>query len=297
MAAVTLKALLGDYPNTLALKQGKVTSNLVRSEFQTFGAGEVPHDFFKQMVAGQYDWGELALMTVLQAISYGYPIVALPVVLHGRFQHAQIAYNAARGTLKLEDLHGKTIGERTHSQTTPIWVRGILQNDCGVDLSKVNFVAQTPGHVPEYKEPSNVRRADKGKTLVQMLVDGEVDAIIGAADQHPGFKTLIPNPAEAGLAWGKKYGGALMVNHIVVVKTSVAQEHPEVVRHIYRMLKESKAAANEPLPQDGIDKRPLGMSRVRRNFEIAARYAWQQHILARELKVDELFDATTRTLD
>ncbi len=297
MAAVILKALLGDYPNTLALKQGKVTSNLVHSEFQTFGAGEVPHDFFKQMVAGQYDWGELALMTVLQAISYGYPLVALPVALHGRFQHAQIAYNAARGTLKPADLHGKTIGERTHSQTTPTWVRGILQNDCGVDLAQVNFVAQTPGHVPEYKEPSNVRRADQGKQLVQMLVDGEVEAIIGAADQHPSFKTLIPNPAQAGLAWGTKHGGALMVNHIVVVKASVAQEHPDVVRHIYRMLKESKAAANEPLPQDGIDKRPLGMSQVRRHFEIAARYAWQQHILARELKVDDLFDTTTRTLD
>ncbi len=76
-----------------------------------------------------------------------------------------------------------------------------------------------------------------------------------------------------------------------------AQEHPDVVRHIYRLLQKSKAAANEPMPQDGIDKLPLGMSQVWRHFEIAARYAWQQHILARELKVDELFDATTRPLD
>jgi 4,5-dihydroxyphthalate decarboxylase len=296
MAALKLKALLGDYPNTKAIREGKVTSNLVQTDFQPFENGAVPHDFFKQVVAGEYDWGELALMTVVQAVSYGYPLVALPVALHGRFQHGQICYNAARGVLRPEDMHGKTIGERTHSQTTPTWVRGILQNDYGVDLSKVNFVAQIAGHVPEYKEPANVKRADKGKKLAQMLLDGEVDAIVGAANQNPNFKTLVPNPAEAGLAWGKK-NNALMVNHIVVVKASLAKEHPDVVRDIYRMLKESKAAANEPKPEDGFDKRPIGISNVRRNFDIAAQYAFQQGTLAKALKADDLFDATTRTLD
>ncbi len=77
----------------------------------------------------------------------------------------------------------------------------------------------------------------------------------------------------------------------------MAKEHPDVVRDIYRMLKESKAAANEPMPEDGFDKRPIGISKVRRNFEIAAQYAWQQRTIAKELKVDELFDATTRALD
>jgi 4,5-dihydroxyphthalate decarboxylase len=296
MAALKLKALLGDYPNTKALKEGKVTSNLVQSDFQPFENGAVPHDFFKQMVAGQYDWGELAMMTVLQAISYGYPIVALPVALHGRMQHGQICYNSERGVLRPEDLHGKTVGERTHSQTTPTWVRGILQNDYGVDLSKVNFVAQIPGHVPEYQEPANVRRADKGKKLVQMLVDGEVDAIVGAADQDPRFRTLVPDPVAAGIAWHRN-NGTLMVNHVVIVKASLAKERPDVVRDIYRMLKESKAAANEPAPKDGIEKRPIGISAVRKDFEIAAKYAWQQRILAKELTADTLFDATTRTLD
>lgn len=296
MAALKLKALLGDYPNTKALKEGKITSNLVQTQFQPFDNDAVPHDFFKAMVAGEYDWGELALMTVVQAISYGYPIVALPVALHGRFQHGQICYNAARGVLTPADLHGKTIGERTHSQTTPTWVRGILQNECGVDLNKVNFVAQIAGHVPEYKEPANVKRADKGKKLAQMLLDGEVDAIVGNADQNPNFKTLIPNPAEAGAAWGKKHN-TLMINHVVVVKASLAKEHPDVVRDIYRMLKESRAAANEPAPKDGIDKRPIGVSAVRRGFDIACQYASQQRTAAKELKDDDLFDAVTRTLD
>ena len=294
--AVKLNAMLGDYPNTVALKQGKVKSDVVQFDFLKFAEGGVPHDHFKAVVKGEFDFAELALMTVLQAIGYGYPLVALPVALHGRFQHGQIAYNAERGVLKPGDLHGKTIGVRTYSQTTPTWVRGILQNDYGVDLSKVNFVAQIEGHVPEYKEPSNVRRADKGKKLLPMLLDGEIDAAVLAANQDPKLKTLVPDPAAAGQAWGRKTG-ALMVNHIVVVKSSVAKEDPDAVREIFRLLKESKAAANEPAPKDGIDIRPIGYSAMRRNFEVALEYAWQQRIIPKQLKVEDLFDATTRALD
>src|SRR5262245_7549419 len=237
MEAVRINAMLGDYPNTLALKQGKVKSDRVQLNFLKFGEGEVPHDHFKRVVKGEFDFAELAMMTVLQAIGYGYPLVALPVALHGRFQHGQIAYNAERGALKPGDLQGKTVAMRTYSQTTPTWVRGILQNDFGVDLSKVNLVAQGDGHVPEYKEPANVRRAEKGKKLVQMLLDGEVDAAVLAADQNPKLKTLVPDPAAAGQAWHKKTG-ALMVNHIVVVKASLSKENPDAVRELYPMLKD-----------------------------------------------------------
>jgi 4,5-dihydroxyphthalate decarboxylase len=88
-----------------------------------------------------------------------------------------------------------------------------------------------------------------------------------------------------------------MVNHIMVVGASFAKENPDVVREIYRLMKESKAAANEALPKDGIDKRPIGYAAVKRDFDIAAEYAWQQRIIPKQLKADDLFDATTRALD
>jgi 4,5-dihydroxyphthalate decarboxylase len=294
--AVKLSAMLGDYPNTAALKQGKVKSDLVQFDFLKFAEGEVPHDHFKRVVKGEFDFAELAIMTVMQAVGYGYPLVALPVAMNGRMQHGQIAYNAERGVLRPEDLPGKTVGVRTYSQTTPTWVRGILQNQFGVDLSKVNFIAQIEGHVPEFKEPSNVRRAEKGKKLLQMLLDGEIDAAVLSADQDPKLKTLVPDPVAAGAAWHKETG-ALMVNHITVVKASLAKERPDVVREIYRLLKESKAAANLPAPKDGIDTRPIGISAMKRNFEVAAQYSWQQRTVPRELRIEDLLDATTRTLD
>ena len=143
--ALKLNVMLGDYPNTVALTQGKIKSEQLQLNF---AEAKVPHDHFKQVVKGEFDFAELAIMTYLQAIGYGRPLVALPVVVHGRFQHAQIAYNADRGTLTPADLHGKRVGVRTYPQTTPTWVRGILQNDYGVDLSKIHFITFDDGHVP-----------------------------------------------------------------------------------------------------------------------------------------------------
>ena len=293
--ALKLNVMVGDYPNTVALTQGKVHSDRLQLNF---AEAKVPHDNFKRVVKGEFDVAELAIMSYLQAISWGRPLVALPVVLHGRFQHAQIAYNAERGVLTPADLTGKRIGMRTYPQTTPTWVRGILQNDYGVDLERVQFVTFTDGHVPEYRDPPNATRVPAGKKLLQMLLDGEIDAAVlsGQDLKHPKVKSLIPDPAAGGRAWHAKTG-ALMVNHIVVVKSSLSKSDPDAVREIYRLLKESRKASIEPAAKDGIDTRPIGYSANRRNFEVAADYAWQQRIISKPLKLEDMFDATTRALD
>jgi 4,5-dihydroxyphthalate decarboxylase len=294
--ALKLNAMIGDYPNTVALTQGKVRSDRLQLNF---AEAKVPHDNFKRVVKGEFDVAELAIMTYLQAVSWGRPLVALPVVLHGRFQHGQIAYNTERGALTPADLPGKRVGMRTYSQTTPTWVRGILQNDYGVDLAKVQFVTFDDGHVPEYKDPPNATRAPAGKKLLPMLLAGELDAgIVTAADlkANPQLKQLIPDPAAAGRAWHAKTG-ALMVNHIVVVRSSLSKLDPDAVREIYRLLKTSRQASTEPAPKDGIDLRPIGYAANKRNFEVAAEYSWQQRTIPKPLKLADLFDATTRALD
>lgn len=293
--ALKLNVMVGDYPNTVALTQGRIRSDRLQLNF---AEAKVPHDNFKRVVKGEFDVAELAIMTYLQAVGYGRPLVALPVVLHGRFQHGQIAYNAERGVLTPADLPGKRIGMRTYSQTTPTWVRGILQNDFGVDLKQVKFVTFDDGHVPEYRDPPNATRAPGGKKLLQMLLDGEIDAAVLSGDdlKNPKLKPLIPDAAAAGKAWHAKYG-ALMVNHIMVVKSSLSKSDLDAVREIYRLLKESRQASSEPPAKDGIDIRPIGYSANRRNFEVAADYASQQRIVPKALKVEDLFDEVTRKLD
>ena len=190
------------------------------------------------------------------------------------------------------------VGVRTYPQTTPTWVRGILQHDYGVQIDKVKWITFEDGHVPEYKDPAFTERAPHGQTFIKMLLAGQIDAAVVMAHdfKNPNIKTVIPNPAEAAAAWYRKYG-AIQLNHVLVVRESLSKSNPDIVREIYRVFAESKKAAAEPLGKDGIDTRPVGYWANRRNFEVAAQFALEQGIIPRALTLDELFDQTTRALD
>ncbi|MGB6996478.1 MAG: hypothetical protein WBD96_02805, partial [Pseudolabrys sp.] len=68
-----LYTLLGDYPNTMALKKGETTSSLVDFDFADV---KVSNTAFKPLVReAAFDLGELAIVTYLQAKAYGKPYV------------------------------------------------------------------------------------------------------------------------------------------------------------------------------------------------------------------------------
>lgn len=291
---VKLHTLLADNPSTKSLKSGAVKSDLVSFDFDE--EQELVHNSFKPMVReGRFDWGELAIVTFLQAKYYGKPLVLLPAVIGGRFQHQCAGYNGDFGTLAPTDLNGKRIGVRSYTQTTGLWIRGILQNEYGMDPAKVRWVTFEDAHLAEFHDPENVERAPKGKKLAQMLLDGEVDAALLGNDmpKDPRIKTVIPDPKKDALEW---YGrtGVVPMNHMAVVRQELSRQRPDVVRELYRMLLESRELDTKPA--DGIQMRPFGVEALRPALELAIDYAVQQKIIGRKLSVDELFDDITRTL-
>ncbi len=198
-----LQTMLGNYPNTKALKTGEVRSDLVDFDFVEV---KVANNLFKKVVRdAAYDCAELAIVTYLQAKAYGKPYVLLPAVVVGRGQHHTIAYNAERGVLKPSELAGKRVGVRAYTVTTGTWVRGILAQDYGVDLDKVEWITFEDPHVAEYRDPDTIKRAPPGKELVQMLLDGELDAaVVGDKLPDPRLRHLIPDPDEAARKWAQE---------------------------------------------------------------------------------------------
>lgn len=290
---VKLHSLLADNPSTKSFKSGAVKSDLVSFDFEEH---ELVHHAFKPMVReGRFDWGELAIVTFLQAKYYGKPLVLVPAVIGGRFQHHCVAYNSDRGTLAPKDLNGKRIGVRSYTQTTGAWIRGILQNEYGVDPAGVRWVCFEDAHLAEFKDPPNVERAPKGKKLAQMLLDGEIDAAMLGNDmpKDPRVKTVIPDPKKDAKEWYERHH-AIPMNHVVVVSKELSEQRPDVVRELYRMLLESRDLDTKPV--DGLQMRPFGAKALRGALEMIIDYAVQQKILGRRLSVDELFDDTTRTL-
>jgi 4,5-dihydroxyphthalate decarboxylase len=278
----------------MPLKRGEIQFSIVQFDFDDI---EEASDHFKPMVREMaYDCGELAIVTYLQARTYNKALVLLPFVVTGNFHHKSIAYNAERGDLRPEDLAGRRVGVRTYSQTTGVWVRGILQNEYGVDLDKVTWITFDDSHLAEYNDPPNCQRAPKGKKLVDMLLDREVDAALLGSNMpnDPRLKTLISDADAAALAWWEKYG-VTPINHMYVVKQSLCQARPDVVREIYRMLLASRAAGPQPAP-GSLNMAPNGVEANRRSLELVIDYAFQQKVIPRKFTVDELFEDTTRVL-
>ena len=283
--------LLGNYPGTAALKRGDIRSPLVEFDYADV---KVSNTQFKPLVReGKYDFGELAIVTFLQAKAYGKPYVLMPAVVMSRGQHHTIFYNADRGKLSPGDLAGKRVGVRAYPVTTATWVRGILAEEYGFDPDNARWLTFEDGHLAEYRDPPNATRAPAGKEMAQMLLDGELDAaILGDKSPDPRLQPLIPDAETAERKWAERHR-AVPVNHFMVVRKSIAQTRPDLVKEVYRMLHESRDRLPPGPERDAL---PFGLEANRRPLEIIIDYALKQRVIPRRFSVEELFDDTTRAL-
>jgi 4,5-dihydroxyphthalate decarboxylase len=278
-----LRTLLGDHSCTAALKNGSIKSESVSFDFIDYSP---TNKGFKPMVREQaFDVSEMAIVTYLMARSFGKPMVLLPDVVVARFQHAHALYNARRGTLKPADLNGKRVGIRSFTTTSGAWLRGILANDHGVDLDSIDWVTFEDAHVAEFKDTT--KRAGAGKQVVQMLIDAELDAVLGEKVEHPDLKPLFADPNAEEKSWFAKHK-VLPINHMVVVSQSLVEKHPDAVREVHRLLGESAKASSNSLSFSGDE--------IRRSLELITHYVAQQGLIPRAFAVDELFDDVTRAL-
>jgi 4,5-dihydroxyphthalate decarboxylase len=282
--AATLRVAIGDYPHTLPLKRGEIVSPWLKLEFIEV---KPMHQAFKPMVREHaYDASEMALVTYVQAKDHDKGLVLLPTAMLARFQHGTMLFNAERGILAPKDLPGRRIGVRSYSQTTGVWVRGILQNDYGIDLGGVQWVTFEDGHVAEARDPPGVVRARADQDITAMLIAGELDAAIyGAAlPKDLRLQSVIKDPEAEAKSWYAKHG-LVPVNHMVVVTDELARSNPQAVGELYRLLEEGKKAA----PAGGVDTAPFGKEANRRCLDLLLSYCTQQKLISQRLKFDELW--------
>ena len=287
MQPLTLKTNLAEHPISAPLISGQLRSPLVAFDFC---GPPVANAGFKPMVRdGRFDCGELAIGTFLQAREYGKPLVLLPITVMARFQHGHIECNTASGRTTPNAIEGGRVGIRSYTQTTGIWVRGILQHEYGVDLEKVQWVCTDDAHLAEYSDPPWVARVRRRSDEIErMLLDGELDAAIvnGQLSKHPGIQPLIADPKRAARDWHAKHG-VVPINHMMVVREELVRARPDVVREIWRLFQESKATlATGP---DGIDMLPLGIEACRPALALMIEYALEQRIISTRPSLDDMF--------
>jgi len=300
-APVTLKIAVGPYDHVRALRDGSVRSDRVRFEFAD--VDPITRAFRRMARDLEFDVSEMAITTHALAHAFQKPITALPIVLSRDFHHGSVVCTNGSSIRGPADLAGRKVGVRAWSQTTGVWIRGIMKAEYGLEPSAMTTVTEEDAHVREYQDPPYVVRAAGSKTLRGMLNDGEIDAAIALRPlpKPSEFRTVIPDAETAAAAWYRKTG-VYPVNHVVSVKTSLLHEHPWLGAELLSLFTVAKERAQAPAPSAsqaklralvGEDTLPYGMARNRAGIEMLLKFAAEQTLTPRVYRLEELFDPGT----
>jgi 4,5-dihydroxyphthalate decarboxylase len=203
---------------------------------------------FRRMVrATEFDICELAVTTYICAKSYGKKFTAIPIFPARMFHHGAIVVNKNAGINSPKDLEGKHVGvNRGFTVTTGVWIRGILSQEYGVDLSKVTWVLSGDEHVEEYRAPDNVVPLEAGKKMDEMVISGDLVGAVNMPIDHPNVQKLIPNAEEAAFE-ALRVRALYPINHTVAVRDELLEAHPDLAKNIFNAFTDAKRIYIEKL--------------------------------------------------
>jgi 4,5-dihydroxyphthalate decarboxylase len=314
---VQLRIAVAEHPHTSAVRNGSIPIEGVDAQIITV---EPQIGAFRRMVRQvEFDVCEIAPTTYIIARAYGAPFKALPVFVVRRFHHAGLLVRPDAGIKAPKDLEGHQVGVRAYSVTTGVWTRGILIDEYGLDSSKVTWVVDDEEHVTQLKLPDNVIHAPAGRSLADMMADGELVAGFAAAagigrsgSPTGGWKTLesdypdlFPNAAELEADWYERTG-IYPMHGTIVVKDSVLAEHPWVAKSLFNAFSRAKnewlarVEANGATSATerkyvaltkvvGRDPLPYGIEANLKTIEALEDTAFKQKLTPRRMSVEELF--------
>ena len=247
--------------------------------------------------------------------------IALPVFPSRAFRSGYTFVNADR-IKHPKDLEGKRIGVPLFTMTAAIMARGHLSDEYGVDFSNVEWVqgamneAGTHGKpaAPPLIKPTRITNNDSDHSLSDLLMGGEIDAVLGAitpdafGKDHK-IQRLFPDYHAVELQYHRRTR-VFPIMHTIVIKRSVHEQHPGLAPALYKALTKSKrialdrftdvASLQYMLPWlmrdveeiqsefDG-DPWPYGLEPNRPTLEALTRYLHEQGLTAKKMSIDNLF--------
>ena len=311
----------GLYDRMLRLYTGEVQP---RGIDLTFLANDEPRDIFDRMGGKlEFDASEMSSSEFISRFGAGRcPFVAVPAFASRVFRHGFIFFNRKSGIRAPKDLEGRRVGVPLYTMSAAIWIRGLLQHEYGVELGKIHWVQGAlkkagahgnPTVVPLLQEPAmEINRS--GKSLSQLLADGDIDAVISSRPvedigSNPDIARMFPNYREVEKDYYLRTR-IFPIMHLIVIRRDVHEAHPFVARSLYDALCEAKDRALAQmrergalrymlpwLPADmdeiddvfGGDPWPYGIEANRPTLEALVQYMVEQHFIPRRIPIEDLF--------
>jgi len=210
--------------------------------------------------------------------------------------------------------------------TAIVWARALLEDEYGVKPSDMTWVRggiDTPGRPEKIRLelPADVRleSAPEGKTITQMLDEGEIDAFIaprppGAqALRNPDVGWLFEDPTSVAKDFYRRKR-VFPIMHVVGIRNALAQQHPWLPGAVMKAFSQSKTAALELLGDTSATKVTLpfveeqlhaaralmgedywsyGVAQNKPTLETFLRYHHSQGLSSRHVPLNEVFHPAT----
>jgi 4,5-dihydroxyphthalate decarboxylase len=320
MAAVPVSFACAAYDRVVPLLTGEVTPAGIDFKFMPIAN---PREIFDRM-AGQleFDCCEFSSSETISQLGTGAsPLVAIPVFPSRMFRHGFITVNTNR-IKSPKDLAGKRIGVPLYTMTAAVFIRGMLMEEYGVDLSGVQWmqgaINEAGGHgnptVPPLLKKVDIQNNNTGKSLSDLIDAGEIDAIIGtsvpvAMRTNTSIKRLFPNFPEVERDYYRRTG-IYPIMHLVALKRELHERHPFVAASLYQAFCKAKDIAMARLRYAGAlatmipwtveqvelmdatfgaDFWPYGVDANRKTLEALVRYLTEQSLIAKPMALDDIF--------
>jgi 4,5-dihydroxyphthalate decarboxylase len=280
-----------------------------------------------RMVDLAYDVADVSLSTFVKARGDGAPLVALPVFTTRRFIQPHIHLRKNSDVRDLSQLKGKRVGLHLYWNSTAVWGRSIFWRMHGVAPRDIIWITNRPERLKNQGFPPGVEvQQDKlGRDTADLLVEGEVDAVIGLGPgglpQAEGAMTgrekaervrrpAYPDLLEAQRSYYRKTG-VLPMTSVVVMREELATKEPWIVESLWELFQAAKRkygvarALQELLPTGhspllggtvkdvhdllGEDPWPYNIRENRRALETLLAEALDQGLIRRPMTVESVF--------
>jgi 4,5-dihydroxyphthalate decarboxylase len=327
---LALSIALSDNPNTRPLLDGLIAAEGIALTPTAVHPSEM---FWRQLRFAEFDVSEMSMSSLLIATARGpTPWVALPVFTTREFFHTRVLVRSDADVTKPADLAGKRVGVPEFQQTAAIWSRGILDSEFQVPMQSMEFFMErgadrSHGGATGFRAPPGVtvHQIPPTTNIGEMLIRGELDAtLLYLTDRNLVDRSRIDlskdsrvRPLFDRVAEGRRYyakTGIYPINHTVVVRRTLFEQHPWIALNLYSAF---AAARAEVLRKGAValashfetgvlgdevkraianDPMAYGIKATRKVLETIADYVHAQGLTERRVKIEELFAPSTMDL-
>lgn len=323
MAPLPLTIAINDYDHVRDLLTGRVQAEGIALTALNF---EVEEIFYRFVNFREWDISEMSMGKYVSLRAGGDDsVIAIPVFPSRVFRHSGI-YIRSDGSVKAPgDLKGCRVGVPEWSQTAVVYMTGLLTEEYGLRLQDIQWVqagVNQPGRTEtaRLQLPSGVElERNSKKNLDAMLRAGEVDAVLSAHPPHsfetgdPTVQRLFPDHAKVERAYYGKTG-IFPIMHTIALRREVYDRNRWIAGNLLSAFEQAKARSLQRLREYntaripiawlptytaeitslmGEDFWPYGAEPNRKTLEAFLRFAHNQGVCKRLLKLDELFAPET----